>query len=183
MNSLTRFQLFCVCVLSTLVATNCGCDLGTYSARAEEGAKNFKAVKVKQPAPKAESPKADEPSAAVGQWELNNDATVAKTKSDVNPIIIGGPTAKTSLLESLRTAKSEFDLKADGTFTCQEVMDSKKASYRGKWSLQGNQISINQTHRDGKPEKDLAEGTLSGNKMDLVIKKGSVRLPFILKRM
>ena len=181
MNRLTRFQLLCVFLLSTLVAANCGCDLGTYSTRAQEAAKNFKAVKVNSPKPD-EAKKADEPSAAVGQWELNNDVTVTKTKSEVNALFVGGPTGKDSLLESLRTAKSEFDLKADGTFTCQEVMDSKKASYRGKWSLQGNQIAINQTHRDGKPEKDLAEGTLVGNKMDLKIKKGSVKLPFILKR-
>ena len=75
-----------------------------------------------------------------------------------------------------------FELKADGTFTCHEEIDSQIADYRGKWIVKGGKVELNQTHKGNKPEKDHLSGAAFGNKMDLELKRGAIPLPIILIR-
>ena len=92
------------------------------------------------------------------------------------------PAGVNKMRKMFREGQLDFELKADGTFTCVEVMDAVKANYRGNWELKGNQVSLDQTHRDNKPEKDSLSGPVSGDTMDLKLSRNGIDLPIILER-
>lgn len=177
-----RFRLTLFAVLIVFCGFNVGCDLGTYAQRAESSSQGYVAPEVVMPqASSEEDGKPDGPVIA-GSWAMDATATADLVKRKVNPIIIGGPAIHGELVEALRNGSMDFELKADGTFTCIENLKSQTANYKGNWKFNGGQITINQTHKNNSPEQDSLVGTVSGNKMDLKTKNQGVSLPMILRR-
>lgn len=156
--------------------------MGTYAQRAESSSQGYVAPKVEMSAATSKEDKASDGPVIAGSWAMDATASANLVQRKVNPIIIGGPAVHSQLVEAIRSGKMVFDLKADGTFTCDEEMDSVASKYKGNWKNNGTQITINQTHKNGSPEKDSLVGTVSGNKMDVATKNQGVSLPLILRR-
>jgi len=169
--------------LLALVVTSSGCDLGTYAQRAENASRNYKPPAMTKP-DGSDKKEDDQPKGPViaGSWGMDATATANLIQRRVNPIILGGPAAHKMLVKAIRNGSMEFDLKDDGTWTCKEILESQTADFRGKWTIKGDQIAIDQTHRGNKPEKDHLGGTVRGDKMDLEMAKQNIKLPIILVR-
>ena len=181
-----RFRLPVFILMIALCGANVGCDLGTYAQRAESSSQGYTTPKVVMPAASSEDgekmgEKTDGPNVA-GSWSMDATTTANMIQRKVNPVLAGGPAAHKQFVETIREGQMNFELKADGTFTCHEEMDSQTADYRGNWSINGDKIEINQTHNGSKPEKDRLVGTVNGNKMDLENVAKTVKLPIVLRR-
>jgi hypothetical protein len=96
--------------------------------------------------------------------------------------MVGGAAKVQELLDMIRGMELEFDVKADGTFTAKEVMDSRAANYKGKWTLRGNRIALNQTHENGKPVADKMDGTLNGREMNLTHRQQGLVTKFVFRK-
>jgi hypothetical protein len=177
-----RFQSPIFVLMVTLCAANIGCDLGTYAQRAQSSSQSYSAPKVAMPAAsKMKKEKNDGPVIA-GDWSMDATATANLIQRKVNPLFAGGPESHQKLVEATRKGRMDFQLKADGTFTCHEELGGMTGDFRGNWTIKGDQIVIDQTHHGDKPEKDRLEGTVRGNKMDLKNVSQTVKVPLVLKR-
>ena len=178
-----RSRLPLIIFLIALFSTNSGCDLGTYAQRAESSSAGYVTPKVVMPeATSSEEEGNPDGPVVAGSWAMDARSTSDLVKRKVNPVFIGGPANHNKLVADIKDGSMVFELKADGSFTCVEVMDSTTANYKGNWKVSGSQVTINQTHMNGSPVKDVLAGTMSGNKMDLEKKVGPVSVPIILKR-
>ena len=165
-----------------LCGSNIGCDLGTYAQRAESSSLGYTAPKVEMTVASAEEEGKPAGPVIAGSWSMDATATANLVKRKVNPLFAGGPADHQKLVDSIRDGQMDFMLKADGTFTCHEELGPLIADYRGNWTINGDQIVINQTHSGDTPEKDRLEGTVSGNKMDLQNVSQTVKVPLVLRR-
>lgn len=95
-------------------------------------------------------------------------------------VVLGGPAGKNKVVRTFKEGRLDFMIKADGTFTVKEVMDGVEAKYRGNWTVNGNQVSLNQTHRGNKSEKDKLAGPVDGDTMYLILPRGPIEIPVVL---
>jgi hypothetical protein len=164
-----------------------GCDLGTYAQRVESAGSVYKPpVKTAAAADSGEQesskPLPGNGSPALGDWQLNQRASVESTRRIFQPVPSQPALTLAALEDTLNSMKSTFTLNADMTFTCNEVARSRLAKYKGTWKLSRDRIELNQTHMNGRPEKDYLVGTLKGDVIDAVLEKEGVKMGVVLDR-
>ena len=180
-------------ILILTLALSCvcfsGCDLGTYSKRfndstpapapAEDETSDEKSMEKKDP-PKDDSPK-DGPPRVVGKWEIDGESTAAAIRKSIggqDAVLESGNT----FVDAIEKGVFEFDLAQDGTFTCLQVLDGKKANFTGEWVLNGNLLDLNQQFKDGVPERDRLTGTIQGDRLDMTNDAGGLKIPLFFDR-
>ena len=84
------------------------------------------------------------------------------------------------MVRTFKEGRLDFVIKADGTFTVEEVMEGVETKYRGNWTVDGNKVSLNQSHKGNKPEKDKLVGPLYSDTMNLILPRGPIEFPFVL---
>lgn len=86
------------------------------------------------------------------------------------------------MVRTFKGGRLDFVIRADGTFTVEEVMDGVEAKYRGNWTATGNQVSLDQTHKGNKPEKDKLVGPVYGDTMNLILARGPIEILIVLNK-
>ena len=84
-----------------------------------------------------------------------------------------------TMLASLRT--TEFRLRPDGTFDADMTLHGETSTLRGTWQIDGDQLTLLQTHQDGLPSRDTLNGICHGPTIHLTEQPDS-DLAVVLRR-
>ncbi len=93
----------------------------------------------------------------VGTWVFDTDTAVAAIEKKLaeDPVPMGG-----MMLDIVKSMKAEMVISEDGTFTADMKMpdpmtgESKSETARGTWKLDGDQITITTTEKNGKVDEN-----------------------------
>ena len=121
----------------------------------------------------------------VALWELDPERTREAIRAKIRPSQVGGQLALNRVVKSLSESVLEFDLYADLSFDCRQVASGQSLEYRGTWSLDGDQVRLEQTHRKTSggevPEADLMTGTISEESIDLFHHHPQLVIPYVFR--
>jgi len=180
-----KFRTAVLICVSVIAAT--GCDLGTYAERVASAGTEYvppvKTVSVSEADEGSSSkPLPGEGSPALGDWEMNKQASIELTRKVFRPV----PSQPGLKLENVEAAINEmeftFSVKPDMTFIAMTSARSQSFRHRGKWKLTRDKIEFNQTHTNNKPEKDYLPGTLAGDRIDGTLEKRGFKMGVVLDR-
>ena len=125
----------------------------------------------------------------VGKWVLDRETTLKQSFDSFG----GAMTAINGFGNDIAKATLDFELNEDASFTCHQIMGSHEANYLGSFTIDGNVIVLNQTHRmeasllPDAPEmpveeKDRLSGELKDGKLHLIHKQGNTSIKYVLMR-
>ena len=148
--------------LAALVCLLASCSSGSTkeAARQEQQQDDVATVSDDQTEEAADDDGADEgPVEVIARWELDPKPTATVMREKIRPHQVGGQSALNQLIRMISGSVLEFDLLSDGSFECRQFVQNTWVNYSGNWSLDGDQVRLEQTHRqtdDGEvPEEDL----------------------------
>jgi hypothetical protein len=121
----------------------------------------------------------------VARWELDPALTREAIRGKIRPSQVGGPLALNRVIKSLSESVLEFDLYADLSFECRQQAAGQSLEYRGNWSLDGDQVRLEQTHRKTSRgdvrEADLMTGTIGEQSIDLLHHNPQLTIPYVFR--
>jgi len=121
----------------------------------------------------------------VARWQLDPALPREAIRGKISPSQVGGQLNLNRIIKTLSESVLEFNLCADLSFECRQEAAGISEEYSGTWSLDGDQVRLEQTHRKTSRgdvlEADLMTGTIGEKSIDLLHHNLQLTVPYVFR--